>query len=148
MSTNRMTQLMAVSLLAVLTVLSGASQANEWHAGVRYAGDRVRHDQGHRGDDRGGIWGGLDSIDERQERQRMAIKHGLRSGSITRQEAEYLWHEQQAIERMERRFESDGQLTQRERARLQRELDQAHQNIRYQAHDDDRWPRYGHGDWR
>jgi Spy/CpxP family protein refolding chaperone len=79
-----------------------------------------------------------DGIDARQERQRQEIREGMRRGLLTGDEARYLWREQNAIERMEQRFESDGHLTERERARLNRELNEARWNIRQHSWDDDR----------
>jgi hypothetical protein len=91
---------------------------------------------------------GADFIDARQARQRWLIHQNARRGELTPAEARRLWDEQRSIESMERRFESDGVLTGRERYILNRELDEARWNIQRQSHDDDyRWQRDYPSNW-
>ena len=82
--------------------------------------------------------GRYDETDVRQHEQRQAIEKAYRSGALTQTEARKLQEEQRDIAREERRYEADGRLTRRERAELDRELDQAARHIRSEARDDDR----------
>lgn len=150
MKTQQVKTIITATILAAAALMSGVSQASDYRGENGYAANET-----HRGGDRHRFgdeprWAGRDSIDARQTRQRMAIREGLRNGSLTRREADRLIQEQNAIERLERRLESDGRLTLRERARLQEELDDARRNIQRQVRDDDRrfGNRYGYGYWR
>jgi hypothetical protein len=69
------------------------------------------------------------SINRRQDRQHDRIRHNVRSGELTRSEAWRLRNEQFAVRREEWRYRRDGHLTPRERAELQRELNQASRHI-------------------
>ncbi|HEY0744922.1 MAG TPA: hypothetical protein VGD40_25820 [Chryseosolibacter sp.] len=73
--------------------------------------------------------------DERQQAQRARIREGVGSGELTRVETRKLRAEQRHIRRSERRMKSDGVVTQRERARLQRKQNKASRDIRRQKHD-------------
>jgi hypothetical protein len=75
------------------------------------------------------------SIDERETRQRQAIRRGVESGELTRGEADRLRHEQARIERHELMARSDGRFTPRERSRIQHELDRSARHIRHETHD-------------
>lgn len=105
---------------------------------------RERHDAMHRSGASGA------SIDEREARQREAIRRGAESGELTPREAERLRREQARIERHEQMARADGRFTPRERARIQRELDQAQRHIRHESHDrqrvgvQDRGNHFGH----
>ncbi|MCU0841702.1 MAG: hypothetical protein MUC79_08290 [Thiobacillaceae bacterium] len=82
----------------------------------------------------------LDRLEERQSRHAARIDRGLEEGAITIREAHQLMREQWDIERMQRRFLSDGFLTRQEFAALDGALDRAGRNIRHQARDDEgRW---------
>jgi hypothetical protein len=70
------------------------------------------------------------SINERQEKQKDRIKDGIQDGDINRREAGRLIQEQQQIRRQERIFKSDGEFTRVERAKVQRNLNQASRHIR------------------
>lgn len=74
--------------------------------------------------------------DYRQERQHDRIRHGIRSGELTRKEAKSLRKQQRHIARLERRFERDGHLNRYERRTLRRELDSASQRIYRLKHND------------
>lgn len=92
-------------------------------------GDRGRdrdHDRGRR----------RESINERQREQEERIRQGIRSGELTRREARRLEAQQFRIrEAEERARRSGGGLSDRERARLQRELDYSSRNIYRQKND-------------
>lgn len=150
MKTQQIKTIVTATVLAAAALLSGVSQASDYRGGYSYAMHDSRHgmDRNWSGDDQ--FRGGRDSIDARQMRQRLAIRQGLRDGSLTPREADRLMQEQNNIERLERRLEADGRLSLHERARLQDELDDARRNIRRQMQDDDRRfnNRYGSGYWR
>lgn len=82
----------------------------------------------------GGVQDGL-GINEREARQREAIRRGISSGELTRQEAGRLRQEQTRIERHEQRARADGNFTPQERARLNRELDRSGRHIQHETHD-------------
>jgi uncharacterized membrane protein YebE (DUF533 family) len=83
------------------------------------------------------------SINEREARQREAIRRGVASGELTRHESQRLWGEQRRIERMEQRARADGHFTPQERARINRQLDNSGRHIRHETHDRQRAG--GHG---
>jgi hypothetical protein len=78
---------------------------------------------------------GLHEINARQARQRSRIEHGFHAGAITRWEFRRLMAEQHDIQAMERAFVADGFLSPRERMELNRRLDIARANIRFEATD-------------
>jgi len=78
---------------------------------------------------------GLGEINARQARQRGRIETGFHNGSITRWEFRRLMAEQHDIENMKRAFVADGYLTDRERFELNRRLDFARQQIRWESAD-------------
>ncbi len=80
------------------------------------------------------------NINARQYEQHERINEGVRSGQLSREEAQTLRGEQRAINREERYYRADGVLTPAERRELQRELDEASQNIHEEKHDREvRW---------
>ena len=82
------------------------------------------------------------SINERQQNQRQRIGSGVRSGELTARETARLAREQAQIHRMESRFRRSGdEFTNRERYRLQRELNQSSRHIYRQKHDRQDYPR-------
>jgi hypothetical protein len=66
---------------------------------------------------------GTPRADQRQANQRARIAQGVRSGELTRGEAARLRAGQAHVRRVERRAKSDGHVTLRERARLDRAQD-------------------------
>jgi hypothetical protein len=104
---------------------------------------RERHD----GQARPMAYNGPDglNIDEREARQREAIRRGMASGELTRNEAQRLWGEQRRIERMEQRARADGRFTPQERARIDRRLDSSARHIRHETHDRQRIGRHDSG---
>ena len=76
------------------------------------------------------------TINAREREQQQRIRQGIRSGELTRIEAARLEAEQARIRSAEARARrSGGVFTLRERARIQRELDQANRHIYRQKHD-------------
>lgn len=73
-------------------------------------------------------------IDRRQSQEQARIRQGVRSGELTRKEAIRLEREQAKIRVDERFLRRDG-LTNKERARLQKELNRAGKDIYRQKHD-------------
>jgi Skp family chaperone for outer membrane proteins len=74
-------------------------------------------------------------VNRRQHRQKDRIKQGVRTGELTRQEAQKLRAEQKAIREKERALKSDGQLTKDERKDLHQDLNQSSQHIAEEKHD-------------
>jgi hypothetical protein len=74
-------------------------------------------------------------INRRERHQQKRIVRGLRSGELTIRETARLEHQQASIRRFERRAKSDGNLSWRERQRLDNRLDRANRNIYRQKHD-------------
>ena len=75
------------------------------------------------------------SINKIEHRQQVRIRHGIRSGELTRPEARRLEAQQARIRVDERFARADGELTARERTRLYQELHSASHNIHHQKHD-------------
>ena len=63
------------------------------------------------------------------------IMQGLQSGELTGSEAARLEREQASIARKQRIFKSDGELTNRERVSLHRDLTRLSRHIHRQKHD-------------
>ena len=78
--------------------------------------------------------GSARGVNQRQRHQQGRIFHGVRSGELTRRETFRLGREQFSIAREERRYKRDGEVTARERAELQRELNQASRHIYRATH--------------
>lgn len=74
-------------------------------------------------------------VDQRQDNQDARIEQGSRSGELTHAERGRLEAQQDHIERMEHRAKSDGDVTARERVRLNRAENRASRNIARQKHD-------------
>ena len=74
------------------------------------------------------------AINQRQQREQVRIRQGVRNGELTRVEARRLEAQQAKIRVDERLARRDG-LNTRERERLQRELERANRDIRRQKHD-------------
>jgi len=72
--------------------------------------------------------------DTRQYAQRTRVHQGIRAGEITRREAAALSMEQRHIRRSERRMKADGEVTLRERRRLENKQDRASRHIRRTRH--------------
>ena len=74
-------------------------------------------------------------INAREHREQQRINQGIRSGELTRREARRLEAGLARIRIDERFARSDGNLTLRERARLERELNRESRAIYRQKHD-------------
>jgi len=75
-------------------------------------------------------------LERRAARQEVRIRHGVRSGQLTRCEAMRLRHGQRHVRAMELRAREDGRLGPRERVRLHRALDRQSARIWRLKHDD------------
>lgn len=75
------------------------------------------------------------SVDRREHRQQRRIRHGVRSGSLTRREAARLERQQARTRAAEARAKADGRVTARERVRLQRRENRTSRRIYRQKHD-------------
>ena len=73
--------------------------------------------------------------DARQHNQRARIVNGVQSGELTMRETRRLAGGQAHLNRVERRAEADGVVTNRERAHLQHEANQQSRRIHRQKHD-------------
>jgi hypothetical protein len=74
--------------------------------------------------------------DARQGAQRARIHDGRHGGDLTRREAHLLNKEQRHIRRTEKRAKADGEVTARERAKLERKQDRSSRHIRRAKHND------------
>lgn len=74
-------------------------------------------------------------MDRREHRQTNRIQHGVQNGSLTKREARGLAREQKRVHKMENRAESDGNVTKKERVRIERAQDKASRDIYRQKHD-------------
>ena len=124
-------------------------RAGRGHDGRCANNDQFRHGQGqHRGwennrgrhygwhNNRGrATYGGGEWIDRRQHQQQQRIVQGLRSGELTRHEANRLFSEQRDLRRQERVFRSDGVLTPWERGEMRKDLNSAGRHIYNETHD-------------
>ena len=68
-------------------------------------------------------------IDQREAYQEQSIQQGINNGSLTRGEARYLENEQARIQATEDRMRADGNLSPRERERLNQMQNQASRDI-------------------
>src|SRR4030095_5742922 len=75
------------------------------------------------------------SVDRREHRQQKRIRHGVKSGSLTKREAYKLERQQAKTRALEAKAKSDGRVTARERARLQRHENRTSRHIYRQKHD-------------
>lgn len=74
-------------------------------------------------------------VNARQHNQHDRIAQGVRSGSLTKDEAQGLRTEQRSIRQEERQYKSDGALTRDERKDLHQDLNAASRNIYNEKHD-------------
>lgn len=74
-------------------------------------------------------------VNARQHNQHDRIAQGVRSGSLTKDEAQGLRTEQRSIRQEERQYKSDGVLTRDERKDLHQDLNTASRNIYNEKHD-------------
>lgn len=81
------------------------------------------------------VCAGTPVLDQRQYNQAERIKQGVRSGELTRVETKGLVRGQVQLRRMEARARSDGEVTARERGRLQKKANIESRKIYRQKHD-------------
>jgi uncharacterized membrane protein YebE (DUF533 family) len=87
----------------------------------------------------------LREIHERLDRQISRIDAGARQGSLTGREYRELMREHDDIRAMVRHFRADGFIDPREFQRVERALDVASRNIKFEKHD--RQGRHDHAAW-
>lgn len=76
-------------------------------------------------------------VNQRQETQTGRIVQGVKSGELTRDEAQDLRTERRDIRDLEHTYKSDGTLTHDERQDLHQQLNQQSQEIYEEKHDDE-----------
>ncbi|MBP8901390.1 MAG: hypothetical protein KBF24_11015 [Thiobacillaceae bacterium] len=150
MKTTRIAKILSTAALVSLGLMAGTSQADNYgfYAHVNAPafdrhgpGPAFGHGYGY-----GPQWGVSHSIDQRQRAMMARIEHGIRTGQLTRYEANDLVKDLRRTELLERRFESDGRLGRGEAIELDRLLDRLGRELREDLHDDDR--RGGRHAWR
>lgn len=77
---------------------------------------------------------GTHRMDRREGRQRDRIAEGVRSGDLTRAEAQRLRRGQRQVRRMERRALADGRVSPRERRRIEHAQDRQSRSIHRLKH--------------
>ena len=114
-------------------------QGSNAHHGKHRGHDRDMH-RGPHGEQRAGFGGKTSTarIDARQAHQQQRIDRGVKSGSLTEQEAARLQHGQQRVARMEKRAVADGRVTAEERRRIEHAQDRQSARIRSEARDAER----------
>ena len=75
-------------------------------------------------------------MNAREKHQDKRIEKGMANGEISKHEAKRLKMEQRGIDRAQKRAEADGQVTDKERARIDRMQDKASKDIHRQRHDE------------
>lgn len=105
-----------------------------------------RQDRGPRWDNWTGPGGAWMNINQRQARIDQRIDQGVRSGRLTRREANSLRAEFNAVARLEGRYRANG-LSSWERADLDRRFDALTARLRWERSDGDRYG-YGYGNRR
>lgn len=78
---------------------------------------------------------------QQQYNERNRIHQGIKSGSLTREEAKGLAQEQKQIRTEERAYKASGRYTAAERKDVHQDLQQANQHIYQEKHDSQRAPR-------
>jgi len=74
------------------------------------------------------------SINKRQKTQQVRIVNGIKGGSLRPWEVKHLEKQQASIAKQERYFKSDGVFTLKERAIIQKRLDNSSKNIFKKKH--------------
>jgi hypothetical protein len=74
-------------------------------------------------------------IDQRQANQEQRIDRGAASGQLNEREANRLNKQQEQVNKMEDRAQSDGVMTKKERARIGVAQDRASRHIAREKHD-------------
>jgi hypothetical protein len=113
--------------------LTGAERA-DLHRDQNRA-SRDIHRQKHDAQDRPAAAVRDPGVNHRQHHQRDRIAQGVRSGALTKDEAQGLRAEQRSIRQEERAYKADGALTRDERKDLHQDLNAASRNIYSEKHD-------------
>lgn len=132
--------------VSTLLLASGGAMADSGYFSIGFSNsgsDYMPYRHADRGDGRGyhdhwqrsHEYRGGHIIDRIQAEQRERIHRAARYGELTPREVARLEKEQREIERMQRRYLSDGHLSPFERNRLLAELDQASRHIWRESHD-------------
>ncbi len=74
-------------------------------------------------------------VDRREHSQQRRIRHGVRSGELTKREAHRLRRQQRVTRAEERAAKADGKVTKRERRHLNRRENRTSRRIYRQKHD-------------
>ena len=75
------------------------------------------------------------TIDDRQENQQKRIEQGIQSGELNKREAVRLRSEQNRIQAMENKALADGELSKKERRKIQQRLNKSSRHIYREKHD-------------
>jgi hypothetical protein len=125
--------------LTTLTLAAGSSQANGGF--VSFGGNAhpwVSHSAVHQGRYQAEMKQRHAQLDQRQDAQMQRILKGMDNGKLTSREAADLLREHLAIANMERSFLADGRLGPNELAHLEKRLDIAAKNIKWEIRDRER----------
>jgi Skp family chaperone for outer membrane proteins len=119
-------------------VLTGAERRDLQHEQNQASRDiyRQKHDEQQRGDGAPGVHD--PGVNQRQANQTARIAEGVKSGELTRPEAQELRTERRDIRELEHDYKADGALTKDERQDLHQQLNQQGQEIHEEKHDDER----------
>ena len=77
----------------------------------------------------------------RQHEQNHRIAQGVRSGQLTKEEAQGLRQGEKSVRAERKEFRSDGQFTQQERQKVRSDLNEQSQKIYQEKHDGDTAPK-------
>ncbi len=81
---------------------------------------------------------GIQGLDQRLRNAHEGIERGIRSGALTREEANRLKSELNSVRDDEARMKADGRLTHKETQRLEKELNRLEKHISQLKHNDNR----------
>lgn len=80
------------------------------------------------------------NVNHRQHHQADRIRHGVKSGELTRAEVKELNQQRREIRQQERAYKADGQLTRAERRDLHHDMNALSKNIHNEKHDAEKRP--------
>jgi septal ring factor EnvC (AmiA/AmiB activator) len=81
---------------------------------------------------------GIQGLDQRLRNAHDGVERGIRSGALTREEANRLKSELNSVRDDEARMKADGRLTHKETQRLEKELNRLEKHISQLKHNDNR----------
>ena len=79
-------------------------------------------------------------VNKRQRNQKFRVGQGIRSGSLTKEEAQGIIGKERELAKLEKDYKSDGKLTKDERKELHSQLDGLSKEIYEEKHDDETGP--------